>query len=58
MASESELTQIVQTIGNKQVEIFDRLRQAEERIEALRERVRELESASARRPSRLARPHG
>ncbi len=49
----------VRTIGNKQVEIMDRLRQAEDRIDALAERLRKyevrteaLERTLARRPSR------
>ncbi len=44
MAPDSEqLSKDVQTISNKQVEIFDRLRQAEERIDALTERLRKCE---------------
>ena len=53
-------TQSLKTVSNKQVELFDRLRQAEERIDALTERLRKcedrtgaLESAMKRKPSRL-----
>jgi hypothetical protein len=55
-----QLIQDVRTVTNKQVEIFDRLRHVEERLDVLVERLRKcedrtstLESMSARRPSRL-----
>ena len=63
MLSGTELEDFVQktrTVSNKQVELFDRLRQAEERLDAVMERVRKcedrtgtLEREFARRPSRL-----
>jgi hypothetical protein len=60
-APESEQPiQILKTVSNKQVEIFDRLRQVEERMDAIMERLRKwevrteaLESAMKRNPSRL-----
>jgi hypothetical protein len=52
--------QSLKTVSNKQVELFDRLRQAEERIDAIMERLRKcegrteaLESAMKRNPSRV-----
>jgi hypothetical protein len=63
MLSGSELEEFIQkmrTVSNKQVELFDRLRQTEERLETVMERVRKcedrtgaLEREFARRPSRL-----
>ena len=38
-----ELVQNLRTVSNKQVEIFDRLRHVEERVDGLIERIRKCE---------------
>jgi hypothetical protein len=55
-----ELIQNLRTVSNKQVELFDRLRHVEERVDAFLERVRKcedrtlnLEKTVAQKPARL-----
>jgi hypothetical protein len=48
-----EMARELRTVSNKQVELFDRLRQVEERLDMLLERVRRIEDtikASTRKP--------
>ena len=40
-----EMARELRTVSNKQVELFDRLRQVEERLDMLLERVRRSEDA-------------
>jgi hypothetical protein len=50
-----DLVQKLQTVINKQVENFDRVRQVEERLDALLERFRKCEDRTARLETILVR---
>ncbi len=46
-AESEDLVQILRTVSNKQVEIFDRLRHLEERVDRIMERLRKSEDRTA-----------